>query len=421
MRFMEFSNEQKVQLIESIKSMVSYGHIEAAISFLIDLSERAGNTTYINQALLLSSRFKKEKFNLLNGLSDDKFEMNRITFSILEICDEISGYFSINKQSMLDHINYGKNKNDEDVFEKFVGMKILNYTITEFIHAGGFGAVYKAVHNKLGNIVAIKITYEIDEGFGFLDDIMSVGITGLQLLNHKYIIKIIDMGEILIEKSMRIFIIMEYISGGSLADLRKDNLNEEEVLNRIDIFKKVCRGILYSHNIKYTDRYGFQHIGLMHGDIKPMNILLTKAGDPKIMDFMFVDMRLLVNIKLKLPRVIEEWDGVTKIFGTEGYMPLEQKIEGIVTVRTDIYSLGVLLFELLSPIKFSISEFTTLSKRSTERIHIFLSQNCQKLPKYVSKIIYKATQDSEFERYQNVSEIITEIENGDPWYQKFIR
>ena len=408
--------------ISSIKDLVANNLLGEAIKALIELSNE--NTVFVNQALQLSSRFKKEKFNIINGLSDDKIEMNRISFSTLELCDEIKNYLN-HKNDLTqprhkeDSISFVDRK--EKFYEKFIGLKIMNYEIIEYIHAGGFGGVYKARHNKLRNIVALKISHEIDEGFEFLDEIMSVGITGLQLLNHKYIIRTIDMGEIIINDSKRIFIIMEYISGGTLADLNKENLSGDEVLKRIEIFKKVCRGMHYSHNIRYRNKLGFQSTGLMHGDIKPANILLTETLEPRIMDFMFVDMSKLVEIKLKLPEEIERLNCATMAFGTEGYMPLEQKINGIVTEKTDIYGLGILLFEILCPIKFSDSKFINPTESSIKQIHEFLKRNCANLPKYVSKIIHKATKERDYERYYSVQEIIDEIEMGDPWYQKILR
>lgn len=402
--------------IKLIKNLVSEFRIEEAIKQLILLLE---NTNHINQALQISSRFKKEKFNIINGLSDDKTEMNKISYSILELCDELKNYLpEIQNESLL--LTGVKDQLDDSLnfYDKFIGLSILNYEIVEYIHAGGFGGVYKAKHNRLGTVYAIKISHEIDEGFEFLDEIMSIGITGLQLLNHKYIVKTYDVGEIVIHGTKRMFIVMEFIDGGTLADLEKQNLSYSEVLNRIEIFKKVCRGIYYSHTLRYTNKLGFQSQGLMHGDIKPANILLTKSFEPRIMDFMFVDMSKLVEIKVKLPQVIEKAAAKTSAFGTDGYMPLEQKIHGIVTERTDIYSLGILLFEILNPVKYSESEFKNPTRRSVAEIHSFLSNNCERLPKFVSKIIYKATQENEFDRYYDVNQIIKDIEKGDPWYQK---
>lgn len=213
---------------------------------------------------------------------------------------------------------------------------------------------------------------------------------------------------------------MEYIAGGTLADLNKKNLLKDEVLKRIDIFKKVCRGMHYAHNVRYRNKLGFQSLGLMHGDIKPANILLTETLEPRIMDFMFVDMSKLMDIKLKLPTEIDQLNCATMAFGTEGYMPLEQKINGIVTPQTDVYGLGILLFEILCPIKFSESKFVDSTENTAAKIHEFLKQNCAGLPKYVSRIIHKATKEKGAERYEHAQEMIDEIEMGDPWYQQLL-
>lgn len=131
------------------------------------------------------------------------------------------------------------------------------------------------------------------------------------------------------------------------------------------------------------------------------------------MDFMFVDMSKLVEIKVKMPAIIKTRNMATGAFGTQGYMPLEQKIHGIVTERTDIYALGILLFELLCPYKFSSYKFD-----SPNQIHSFLSKSCIFVPNFISKIIFKATQEKELNRYETVKEVIAEIENNNKWYRR---
>ncbi|MBK8656913.1 MAG: serine/threonine protein kinase [Haliscomenobacter sp.] len=402
--------------VEEIKRLISYGKTEEAIQTVIAFAE---NTTLINEALQLSSRYKKEKFNIINGLTSqkDNTEINSISFSVLNLVDEL--FLSIKTdQSKFNHtLEYqiiDTNRDRDDAFEAVIGLKIDKYQITEYIHSGGFGSVYKAKHTHLGHTYAVKISHEIEEGFDFLDEIISLGVTGLQLLNHPYIVKTYDVGEVVINSSKCFYIVMEFIDGGTLNNITKTGLQKADVWNRIDIFKKVCLAMHYSHNLKYTNKLGFQVTGLMHGDIKPANILLTKNNEPKIMDFMFVDMSKLVEIKIKLPKTIETLDCNTAAFGTVGYMPFEQRINGFVTERTDIYALGILLFEILCPNKFSECKFNT-----SAQIHSFLLEYCKHIPSFISKIIFKATKENEYERYATVNEMSNEIEKNSKWYHKF--
>jgi serine/threonine protein kinase len=399
-------------IIKQIKRLVAQGHIDEAIKTLVQVAE---NTPYINNSLLISSRYRKESFNIINGINDSTIELNRISSSILSLSDEILNYFIISENNIvINNTIYGNLEEKETSFEEILWLKIDKYIITEYIHSGGFGSVYKAKHSHLGHTYALKISHEIEEGFDFLDEIVSLGVTGLQLLNHQYIVKTYDIGEVVINSTKRIYLVMEFIDGGTLADIKKTDLRKENVWDRLEIFKKVCSGIHYAHNLKYTNKLGFQVMGLMHGDIKPSNILLTKKGEPKIMDFMFVDMTKLVEIKVKLPKVIERMDAqATQVFGTIGYMPIEQQMDGFVTERTDIYALGILLFEILCPIKFSECKFNTSSQ-----IHSFLLGYNKSIPSFVSKIIFRATKEDQYDRYENLIEIINEIESNSKWYHK---
>ncbi|MBK6949075.1 MAG: hypothetical protein IPH16_14365 [Haliscomenobacter sp.] len=132
--------------VEEIKRLISYGKTEEAIQTVIAFAE---NTTLINEALQLSSRYKKEKFNIINGLTSqkDNTEINSISFSVLNLVDEL--FLSIKTdQSKFNHTPeyqiIDTNRDRDDAFETVIGLKIDKYQITEYIHSGGFGSVYKA-------------------------------------------------------------------------------------------------------------------------------------------------------------------------------------------------------------------------------------------------------------------------------------
>ena len=133
------------------------------------------------------------------------------------------------------------------------------------------------------------------------------------------------------------------------------------------------------------------------------------------MDFMFVDMNRLLEIEVKAPDFINMEDFATDAFGTVGYMPPERQVQGQVTERTDIYALGILLFEILCPHKYSDMEFD-----SPREIFALLNQNNKDVPKFVSEIIFKATQLNPTERYGNIQEIISIIDKSNRWWKKLL-
>jgi serine/threonine protein kinase len=100
------------------------------------------------------------------------------------------------------------------------------------------------------------------------------------------------------------------------------------------LFIQICEGIQYAHNFRYENRFGVQVTGVMHGDIKPSNILLENENTPKIIDFMFIDLGKLQKIKIATPNFSLSKDCASMALGTLEYMPTEQEKKGIVTIQT---------------------------------------------------------------------------------------
>ncbi len=304
-------------------------------------------------------------------------------------------------------VDFGvKTINSELVPIDFIGLNIKNYIITEYINSGGFGSVYKAKHASLGRIVALKISHQITRGYRNIKDVIAVGINGLKHLNHSNIVKIEDLFEESIGGDRRLVIVMEYIQGGTLKDLKKEGLSEIEVKMRIELFIKVCNAISYAHLKKYKNSVGQTVTGLMHGDIKPTNVLLTTTGEPKVMDFMFVDLHELLKIETKVPDYLVLQDYGTMAIGTKGYMAPEQMIQGEVDEQTDIFALGILLYELFSSTQFNDDKFS-----GPEEIKSKLSAVNSHVPAILSDIIFKATHIDRDKRYSSVQELIDAI-NG---------
>jgi eukaryotic-like serine/threonine-protein kinase len=198
---------------------------------------------------------------------------------------------------------------------------ILHYKILEKLGEGGMGEVYKAQDTKLDRFVALKflpsnLTAGKDEKARFVQEAKAAS-----ALNHPNVCTIHDIQE----HNGQLFIVMEYIEGQTLRDRRK-NLSLKQI---IDIGAQTAEGLAAAHEK-----------GIVHRDIKPENIMIRKDGIVQIMDFGLAKLRETSEVS-RLTKA-----GTT--MGTLGYMSPEQ-VQGLdVDYRTDIFSLGVVLYELLS-------------------------------------------------------------------------
>lgn len=194
------------------------------------------------------------------------------------------------------------------------------FEVHSLIACGGMGAVYRATQRSLDREVAIKILpreFSKDDSFraGFESEAKAMG-----KLNHPNLVGVYDFGEV----DGMLYIVMEYVHGQSLFHAANGNAVEQGEALRLIV--DICRGLGHAH----------KH-GVLHRDIKPANILLDESLQPKIADFGLA--RALAH---------ERKEG-EQIFGTPGYTAPEVTTPPFdVDHRADIFSVGVMLYELLT-------------------------------------------------------------------------
>lgn len=269
--------------------------------------------------------------------------------------------------------------------DKNIGKKLDGrYEITELIGVGGMADVYKATDIIDNKVVAVKILKkEFAENEEFLRRFRNES-KAIALLSHPNIVKVYDVG--FSDKIQ--FIVMEYIDGITL----KEYIENEKVLtwkDSVHFIIQILRALQHAH-----DR------GIVHRDIKPQNIMLFTDGTIKVMDFGIA----------KFAR--EEGRTATdQAIGTVHYISPEQARGDVTDEKSDIYSVGVMLYEMLTGQK----PFDTDNPVTVAVMHM---QNTAERPRAINpdipagleEIILRAMEKDAENRYQTASDMIRDIE-----------
>lgn len=201
-----------------------------------------------------------------------------------------------------------------------IGLQIQQYKITGKLGAGGMGEVFLADDTKLHRKVALKFLPERLSSDPDFKSRFEHEARAAAALNHPNIITVHDLGE----HDGRLYIVMEHVEGQTLGELISEN--PPSIERALDIVTQICEGLAVAHEA-----------GIVHRDIKPANILLTKDKRVKILDFGLA----------KSKRATTE-TRVGSTLGTVQYESPEQSRGDEVDQRSDIFSLGVLLYELIT-------------------------------------------------------------------------
>ena len=263
------------------------------------------------------------------------------------------------------------------------------YEILQMLGEGGMGAVYKARDREVDHLVALKlIRPEMADHPVILARFKQELLTARQV-THRNVIRIYDMAEAEGTK----YITMEFVEGGDLHKLlrEKGKMPPEEA---VAIVRQICHALEAAHGA-----------GVIHRDLKPQNILQESSGRILVMDF-------------GLARSLES-DGMTQsgvLLGTIEYMSPEQAMGKHLDARSDLFTLGLIFYELLTgkiPYKADTA-MASLLKRNQERA-VPVSDLDSTIPKGLSDIVSKCLERDLALRYQNVQEILADL---DAWEGK---
>ena len=259
------------------------------------------------------------------------------------------------------------------------------YKIIKSIGEGGMANVYLAWDTILEREVAVKILRgDLSDDEKFIRRFQREA-NSASSLRHPNIVEMYDVGE----DGGKYFIVMEYVNGKTLKNLIKKRgaLNLTET---IDIMMQLASGIVCAHN-SY----------IIHRDIKPQNVMILEDGRVKITDF---------GIAMALNR--NELTQTNSVMGSVHYLPPEQASGSGSTIKSDIYSLGILMFELLTgKVPFKGENAVEIAiKHMKDQIPSVCSIN-EAIPQSVENIILRACAKNPKNRYENVAEMYADLEN----------
>lgn len=255
------------------------------------------------------------------------------------------------------------------------------YEILSKVGAGGMSDVYKAKDHILGRFVAIKVLrqeFSEDRNFVTKFRIEAQSAAGLE---HPNIVNIYDVGN----EDDTYYIVMEYVEGITLKSYieGKGQLSFKE---SVSIAIQVARGIEAAHNK-----------GIIHRDIKPQNIMISTDGKVKVTDFGIAKAASSNTIS-------------SDVMGSVHYVSPEQARNGFVDLRSDIYSLGIVMYEMVTGrVPFDGDTTVSVAIQHLQEEMTPPSTYAPNLPISFEKIILKCTQKNADRRYQNIEDLINDL------------
>jgi serine/threonine protein kinase len=270
--------------------------------------------------------------------------------------------------------------------EELIGQTFGPYTITERIGEGGMAVVYKGYQEALNRYVAIKVLRrELSSDQEFVARFQQEALA-VANLNHPNILHVYDAGK----ANDRYYIAMAYVEGGTL----KDSIRQ----GPLDVESACMVGSQLGDALDYAHRRG-----LIHRDVKPSNVLITADGRPLLTDF-------------GIAKALYEAQQLTRTgisIGTPEYMAPEQASEQPPDARTDIYALGILLYEMLTGhVPFAADTPLATLYMQVHRSPQPLRQVNGNIPTWLEDIVNKALAKDPEERYARAGELATALRRG---------
>jgi serine/threonine protein kinase/WD40 repeat protein len=258
------------------------------------------------------------------------------------------------------------------------------YQIVDELGRGGMGLVYKAFDSGIGRTVALKVmSEELARDTAFRERFLREA-RGAGILQHPNIVTVHELGE----WQGAPFIAMEFLQGRSLEEILTNEKGTTTVEERLKIVAQVCRGLDYAHAR-----------GIVHRDIKPANVMVTTDGVAKVVDF---GIARLADQKLT---------NTGHVLGTVSYMSPEQLQGKALDGRSDIFAVGVMLFEALTwVLPFAAEDTGAAITNTLYRQPPSLSNFLVNCPRELDAVLKKCLAKDPAERFQTAGEVADRLD-----------
>jgi len=256
------------------------------------------------------------------------------------------------------------------------------YEIIELLGRGGMGNVYRVVDKKINEEIALKFLNPAIADEKMIERFKNE-LKFARKISHKNVCRMYDLGDV----EGTPYITMEYVTGEDLRNMIKMT-GQLSVGRAISIAKQVCEGLAEAHRL-----------GVVHRDLKPRNIMIDKEGNARIMDF-----GIARSIKVK---------GITRvgsIIGTPEYMSPEQVKGEKVDHRSDVYSLGIILFEMMTgQVPFEGDTSLSIALKHEKEIPTDPREFNAQIPKELSRVILRCLEKEKERRFKGAGELFSEL------------
>ena len=256
------------------------------------------------------------------------------------------------------------------------------YRIVDFLGAGGMGEVYRAMHQKIGRIAAVKVLTQATQSSGFVERFFNEARIQASL-HHPNVATLYDFCEVCDQPC----IIMEYVDGQTISERIAAFRAPLPLSETVYVFEKVCEAIDYIH----------RH-GVIHRDIKSNNIKISSQGEVKLLDF-----------GIAKGQTSQQLTQVGSVIGTLQYLAPELIRGGTADARGDIWALGVLLYEMVTGrTPFDAETIGDLCDRIASVEYVPPAQLNPGVPREVAAIIARCLRKNPAERYATAGQLLAD-------------